>query len=249
MYPMVIWFSASDWYQPLTSDEEERLIDYLEGGGRLYYNGQDYLFRTDGPNDFARDYLGVADYTEDFTSTTVMGSIRSPVGSYLGPYDVVYPYKNFSDALTPTASAAVAFVGQGGQPNAVTNVGPNLPQWRTTFFAFNPDGLNGEALTRLMQRIAGWLSWLGGSTVTADKTVALDTDVLTYTVVMRPHPRECHGRCKLGSCPDGLCLVGVAIPGTKPDLHISGCYRRPASDGARAQPYCTDGVRKSPHRV
>jgi hypothetical protein len=101
MYPLVIWFSASDWYQPLTPEEEERLIDYLEGGGRLYYNGQDYLFHTDGPNAFARDYLGVADYTEDFTSTTVMGSIRSPVGSYLGPYDVVYPYKNFSDALTP----------------------------------------------------------------------------------------------------------------------------------------------------
>ncbi len=185
MYPMVIWFSASDWYQPLTPEEEERLIDYLEGGGRLYYNGQDYLFRTDGPNDFARDYLGVADYTEDFTSTTVMGSIGSPVGSYLGPYDLGYPYKNFSDALTPTASANVAFVGQESQPNAVTNVGPNLPQWRTTFFAFNPDGLNGEALARLMQRIAGWLSWLGGSTVIADKTVALDTDVLTYTVVMR----------------------------------------------------------------
>jgi uncharacterized repeat protein (TIGR01451 family) len=185
MYPMVIWFSASDWYQPLTSDEEERLMHYLEDGGRLFYNGQDYLFRTEGPNDFARDYLGVADYTEDFTSTTVMGLIESPVGSYSGPYDVAYPYENFSDALTPTASADIAFVGQEDQPNAVTNLGTDLPQWRTTFFAFNPDGLSGEALARLMQRVAGWLSWLGGSTVTADKAIARDTDVLTYTIVLR----------------------------------------------------------------
>jgi uncharacterized repeat protein (TIGR01451 family) len=185
MYPMVVWFSASDWHQPLTSDEEERLIGYLEDGGRLYYNGQDYLFHTDGPSDFARDYLGVADYTEDYTSTAVMGLIESPVGSHLGPYDLSYPYKNFSDALTPTASADVAFVGQESQPDALTNVGHGLPQWRTTFFAFNPDGLSDEALARLMQRVTGWLSWIGGSTVTADKAVALDTDVLTYTVVMR----------------------------------------------------------------
>jgi uncharacterized repeat protein (TIGR01451 family) len=189
MYPVVVWFSAYDWYQPLTSADEERLADYLEGGGRLYYNGQDYLFRSDGPNDFARDYLGVADYTEDFTSTSVLGLIGNPIGSYSGPYDLAYPYKNFSDALTPTASADVAFVGQEGQPNAVTNIGPSRQggdvSWRTTFFAFNPDGLSSEAVTRLMQRVTGWLSWLGSSTVTADRTIARDGDVLTYAIVLR----------------------------------------------------------------
>jgi len=189
MYPMVVWFSASDWYQPLTSVDEERLAHYLKAGGRLYYNGQDYLFHTDGPNDFARDYLGVADYTEDFTSTLVIGLIGNPIGSYSGPYDLVYPYKNFSDALTPTASADVAFVGQEGQSNALTNIEVNSQDgnvsWRTTFFAFNPDGLSSPALTRLMQRVVGWLSWLGGSTLTADRTIAHDGDVLTYTIVLR----------------------------------------------------------------
>ncbi len=31
---------------------------HLDGGGRLYYNGQDYIFSSQGPNDFARTYLG-----------------------------------------------------------------------------------------------------------------------------------------------------------------------------------------------
>lgn len=181
MYPMVLWFSAYDWFQPLTSDEEERLAAYLGGGGRLYYNGQDYLFDSGGPNDFAQNYLGVEGYTEDFTSTTVVGNMENAVGSYLGPHEVSYPYKNYSDALTPTASAEVAFVGQGSQPNALTNRGPD---WRTTFFAFNPDGLDDTANARLMQRITGWLSWLGGSTVSADKVLARDTDTLTYTLVL-----------------------------------------------------------------
>jgi hypothetical protein len=186
---MILWFSAYDWFQPLTPAEEERLAAYLEGGGRLYYNGQDYLFHSQGPNAFARDYLGVAAYTEDFTSTTVAGVVQSPVGSYLGPYEVTYPYQNFSDALTPTASAAIAFVGQAGQPNALTNLGPDPggggADWRTTFFAFNPDGLDGQANARLMQRVTGWLSWLGSSSAAADKAIARDTDVLTYTLILR----------------------------------------------------------------
>ena len=189
MYPMVLWFSAYDWYQPLTPEEERRLAAYLNGGGHLYYNGQDYLFDSGGPNEFARTYLGVDDYTEDFTSTVVVGDVESPVGSYLGPFEVVYPYNNYSDALTPTTTARVAFVGQEGQPNTLTNAGPvplgGGPSWRTTFFAFNPDGLDSMANARLMQRVTGWLSWLGGSTISADKAIARDTDTLTYTLVLR----------------------------------------------------------------
>jgi len=188
MYPMVLWFSAYDWYQPLTPTEEERLAAYLDGGGRLYYNGQDYLYRSAGPDDFARIYLGVADHTEDFVSTSVVGVVGNPVGSYLGPAEVTYPYKNYSDALSPTASAEIAFVGQDGQPNALTNA-ESQPHgevpWRTTFFAFDPDGLNDALNARLMQRVAGWLSWLGASTVSADRPLARDSDTLTYTVVLR----------------------------------------------------------------
>ncbi len=189
MYPMVLWFSAYDWYQPLTPVEEERLAAYLDGGGRLYYNGQDYLYHTEGPDEFALNYLGVYSYTEDFTSTTVVGVAESPVGSYLGPEEVSYPYKNFSDAITPAASAAVAFVGQEGQPNAVTNAGPDLQgrniPWRTTFFAFDPDGLSQATNRRLIQRVTGWLSWLGGSTLSVDKSLARDTDSLNYTLVLK----------------------------------------------------------------
>jgi uncharacterized repeat protein (TIGR01451 family) len=182
MYPMVIWFSADDWYKPLIPSQEGRLAAYLDGGGRLYYNGQAYLFRSDSPDDFARTYLGVAGYTEDFSNTTVVGALGSPVGSYLGSAELNYPYDNYSTALTPTASAEVAFVGQSGEPNALTNSGD---KWRTTFFAFDPDGLSDALNARLMQRVAGWLSWLGSSTVSVNRPVARDSDTLTYTVVLR----------------------------------------------------------------
>ncbi len=187
MYPMVVWFSAYDWLQPLTPIEEERLAAYLDGGGRLYYNGQDYIFYRGTLNDFARTYLGIADHTEDVISTRVTGGVGNPVGSYLGPADVAYPYRNYSDALSPTASAQVAFVGQADQPNALTNAGSNSQgevPWRTTFFAFDPDGLDDATNIRLMQRVTGWLSWLGSSTVSVDRPLVRDGDTLTYTVVL-----------------------------------------------------------------
>jgi uncharacterized repeat protein (TIGR01451 family) len=56
--------------------------------------------------------------------------------------------------------------------------------WRTTFFAFDPDGLDDATNARLMQRVAGWLSWLGSSTVSVDRPLARDGDTLTYTVVL-----------------------------------------------------------------
>jgi uncharacterized repeat protein (TIGR01451 family) len=37
---------------------------------------------------------------------------------------------------------------------------------------------------QLMQRVTGWLSWLGSSTLSVDRPVARDSDTLTYTVVL-----------------------------------------------------------------
>jgi uncharacterized repeat protein (TIGR01451 family) len=179
MYPIVLWVSAYDWFQPLTSQEETRMANYLENGGALYYNGQDYLYRTEGPDAFAQDYLGVAAYTEDAISTVITGDITSPVGAGLGPAQLSLPYRNFSDALTPTTSAQPAAYNQMGLPNSLTNAGAD---WRTSFFAFDPDGLPTATGSHLIQRTVGWLSWLGGSQVTPDRTMLRDGDTVTYTV-------------------------------------------------------------------
>ncbi len=211
MYPMVLWASAYDWFQPLTPIEEERLSAYLVAGGALFYNGQDYLYATEGPDDFARDYLGVAAYTEDFTSTLVTGVITSPVGSWLGPSQLTYPYRNYSDALTPTTTASPAFVGQAGQVNSLTNQGDT---WRTSFFAFDPDGLPSDTTHRLVARLVGWLSWMGGSSVTADRSMARAGDTLTYTVELKNDGQEAIERAVMtATFPINLTPVPASIQG------------------------------------
>lgn len=182
MYPMVVWFSGYDWYEPLTPADEMLLSRYLDAGGRVFYSGQDYLALSEEVTDFARDRLGVLAFTDDVTTTRVTGVITSPLGSWMPAEEPVYPYPNRTDALTPTTSAAVAFVNQDEQPIALTN---STPRWRTAFFAFNPDGLAAPSRARLLRRVTGWLSWLGTSSVTVNRAYARTGDVLTYTVVLR----------------------------------------------------------------
>ena len=43
MYPVVVWFSGYDWFDPLSASDEQNLAAYLDAGGRVFYTSQDYL--------------------------------------------------------------------------------------------------------------------------------------------------------------------------------------------------------------
>jgi uncharacterized repeat protein (TIGR01451 family) len=193
MYPMVVWYTAYDWYQPLTPTEEDRLINYLNGGGRLFFSSQDFLYRhlLDHGDDYApfvQTYLGVQSHTEDFTSTLTIGRPGNLVGTHLGPYDLTFPagYNNWTDGLTPTTAAQAATLGQAGQVNGIINAGPapGDKHWHTAFLSYGPELLSAAERARLMQRSLGWLSWLGSSTVSPHASAALDATVVTYTAII-----------------------------------------------------------------
>ena len=190
MYPMVVWYTAYDWFQPLTTAEEERLATYLEGGGRLFFSGQDYIYNLPGhqPGPFARTYLGILSHTEDYSSTQVIGQRRNLIGDHLGPYPLVFPlgYNNWTDALEPMPAAQVATFGQEGQVNGLMQAGlgaSGLP-WHTTFLSYGLELLSPAQRARLMQRSVGWLNWLGSSTVRPHVSASLDNEVITYTAIL-----------------------------------------------------------------
>ncbi len=190
IYPMVLWYTAYDWTSPLTTAEEERLANYLDGGGRFFFSSQDYIYNLPNhkPSVFAKAYLGVQKHTEDYSSTLIMGQDNSPVGAYLGPYPLTFPrnYNNWTDAIWPSPTALTATVGQAGQANGLTNAGFGMAgeQWHTVYLAFGPEVLPPTARTRLLQRSVGWLSWLGRSTLTSSATTAVSGDRLAYTLTV-----------------------------------------------------------------
>jgi uncharacterized repeat protein (TIGR01451 family) len=180
-YPILVWFTSYDWYQTLTPEEEARLATYLDGNGRLFLSGQDYLYDS-GFTDFATDYLGVLAYSEDLTTTVSTGESDNLVGDGLGPYDLNYAYNNWSDALTPTVSTETAFRGGHDAPIGLSHA---VPPYRTVFFSYPFETLDSEAAERVMERVVGWLSWLGTSTLAADRTTVADGNPLTYTITLR----------------------------------------------------------------
>jgi uncharacterized repeat protein (TIGR01451 family) len=180
-YAIVLWFTAYDWHETLTPDEEAKLAAYLEGGGRLLLSSQDYLF-TSGLNEFGGDYLGVADYTESLTATQVLGSVGSAVGDGSGPHDLDYPFPNWSDALQPVPAAGIAFWGQHAQPVALTR---EQPAWKTEFFAFPLEALAPEEMSDVVYRAVDWLSALGDSSLVVDRLVAGGSEALVYTLAIR----------------------------------------------------------------
>jgi uncharacterized repeat protein (TIGR01451 family) len=180
-YPIAIWFTSYDWTQTLTPDDEARLAAYLAGGGRLLLSSQDYLY-TSGFTSFARHSLGVAGYTEGMTVTQTLGKVGSPIGDGLGPMDLVYPFRNWSDALRASPDARPAFWGQQGQPVALTL--EQLP-WKTAFFAFPLEAYHAQDMATVLGRTVGWLSPLGDSSLTADRRVVGEGEQLAYTLLIR----------------------------------------------------------------
>jgi uncharacterized repeat protein (TIGR01451 family) len=180
-YPMVVWFTAYDWLRTLTQKDELQLATYLDEGGRLLLSSQDYLY-TGGFTDFPEWYLGVAGYVEGLTTTQVTEALGTPIGNGLGSYELEYPFRNWSDALTPSPGAQTTLWGQHAQPAALT-----LEQspWKTAFFAFPLESLQEEDMVTVVGRTVDWLSPLGDSSLTVDHPVAAQEDELGYTLQIR----------------------------------------------------------------
>lgn len=188
-YPSVVWFTAYDWHSPLTSAEEATLRQYLDGGGRLALTSQEYLYGL--PNHkastFAQTYLGIESHTEYLTTTVTTGVPGNPIGNGLGPVSLTFPpgYKNWTDSITPTAQAQAVMINQTGYTNSVMLQGGITETWHTAFYAFGPELLPQPERDTLLRRTVGWLSWLGASNITADKSIAAGGDTITYQAVLR----------------------------------------------------------------
>jgi uncharacterized repeat protein (TIGR01451 family) len=177
-YHIVVWFTGYDWFSTLSAGEEASLSSYLDGGGRLFFSSQDYLY-TNGLTSFGQDYLGIRDHVEDAGVTVVRGESGSLVGDGLGPYDLTYSYTNWSDALTPTVASEVAFRGDDQMPIGLAHAGQG---YRTVYFSFPFETLDAAGGERVMERVIGWLSWLGKSEMSSDPSVAASGCTITYTV-------------------------------------------------------------------
>ncbi|MCP5417661.1 MAG: S8 family serine peptidase [Chromatiaceae bacterium] len=139
-YQTVIWFSGHNYDSagPGASGESA-LASYLEAGRCLAISSQDYLFSRFDITPFMSQYLGLDSVIQDVLQTNLTGSGPFVSLGVLPTLD--YPFLNFSDALNPDNSAAVAFLGNDGYAG-IYKIGNG---YRTTFWGFPFEAISDPA--------------------------------------------------------------------------------------------------------
>jgi hypothetical protein len=168
----VVWWSGGNWEEQntLTPTDEANLAAYLNGGGKLFYCAQDYLYDryisagSFSPGQFPYDYLGLASVNQDvidfspYNIAGVTGSLAEGLA-----YGVIEDPNvgTFADDLTKRSVAGTYDVldvtAKVGEKTGVAyDNGTFRTVFFTTLFEDITDGTNTKA--ELMYRILNWLS-------------------------------------------------------------------------------------------
>ena len=211
-YPLVVWWTGYDWYRPVTVPEREALGAYLQQGGRLFLSSQDFLLQH-FDSEFAQGYLGVLTYTEFVTTMQVWGVREGLFSDGFGPYELDFPFANWSDAVQPTSGTAVLMRDQERRGVGLSR---RADGYATVFLGFPFEALPQAARPVAMRQIVGWLSWLGGSTWQMDRRSVAPGSPVTYTLTLRN---------------DGWMTVTASFTNTLPDelTWIPGSSSGPAA--------------------
>jgi len=182
-YPIVIWFTGYDWYAPLVDVEIERLLDYVDQGGRLLLSSQDYAYHHEESPLTGRLGILLADWTDEATEAGAV--VEHPAGGLWGPLVLDYPFPNWSQTIEPAPEAAPVIRGQLGQPVGIGVGTAEHGGGETLFYAFPLEALPLETHSQALANGVGWLSPLGGSHWDLTPTVCAPGDAVSFHLTLR----------------------------------------------------------------
>lgn len=211
-YDIILWYTAYDWFAPVTAVENQRLTNYLAQGGRLFLTSQDFLYYHHQTK-LATHYFGVADYYESIKPYHIYsaGSLES-APDLAGPLLLDYTlYKNNGDGVIPHSGSHPYLWTDQGMAAGSAAAGTN---WRTIFLGFPLEKLPAAARPELMNQIVGWLSDLGDSTFTVDQSFATLGQPRTYTITLRNLPQALTNTVSItNTLPPDLRLLPQTVSG------------------------------------
>jgi serine protease AprX len=161
-YRVVIWFTGDEFGGAAGpgSSGEAALDAWMAAGGRcLLISSQDYYWDR-GLTTFMETRLGVSAATSDGGQESVTG--QGAVFGGLGPYDLDYPFTDFSDALTQGPGGEVAFIGDAAPAGTLREIDGSSGVFLAFPFEALPDD---ESRQTVVQRL---LDQCGASMLFAD---------------------------------------------------------------------------------
>ncbi len=180
-YPLLFWFTAYDWYHPVSAEAEAALLRYLDSGGHLLLSSQDFLGSEPRP---LAVRMGVAAAVPDVRSPQVHSAPDLPAsGWWSASLEPLFPL--WGDRLDPWPTATVVMRDSGEAPVAVA-----AADGSALFTAFALAALPDGAREAAMRGALGYLSPLGASTLSYTPTVVAPGSRLTFTLVARNRESE-----------------------------------------------------------
>jgi hypothetical protein len=156
-FKTVVWFTGNSYPAPI-APYEAKLATFLDGGGRLFMNGQDILDQAAGTSDFVLDYLHI-DWdgleTQNDIGTDQVHDVAGTLSAGLG--DVTLDHSvlgaEFEDQITPVGPALGIFTDDDtttcppdGCFNglSVDTTGLGLGNYKVVFLAFPFEAFGSE---------------------------------------------------------------------------------------------------------
>jgi hypothetical protein len=162
-HALVIWFTGSDFSSTLSPADENVLIQYLIGGGKLFFSSQDYVWdiKNDGryPTTFLRTYLHTTSEGEDTGVNFLTGEDGNPVGDGISSIPMCWTppsacgFIDYADRIDKDADSDYAFRNEAAEYVALTYSG----SYEVVFFAFRFEGITLTDRILIMQRIIDFL--------------------------------------------------------------------------------------------
>jgi len=155
-YERVVWWSGEeDFYAGPTEDSEEELKSWFtQQSGCLFLTSADYFYsRGEAASEFMQQELGVASVEQDTEQGTVTG--QGSVFGVLGPDPIVLKNINpdYSDSVTPDATAEIAFSGNLGTAGITKEGG----YYRTAYMGYGTERLfSSSDLENVLSTFFGW---------------------------------------------------------------------------------------------
>jgi len=163
-YRAVVWSTGDDFSNIMKPDEESAFRTYLDGGGKLFLAGQDFLFPfypnhsgTTAAGTFVRDYLFVDWFDSDIGGSNYYNSasgqdLLDGLGIGLG----TSPLTTYFDYITPTEFGATLLAVPGTGYAAAIRSAAGV--FRAAFMVCPFENITAEA--DRFSLMAGVLEWL-----------------------------------------------------------------------------------------
>ena len=111
----VFWTTADGDAGYLTSGDEQDMMTYLDGGGRLFLAGMDFLSSRGGATTFTTNYLHAASWTNDTGAALLAGTPGDPISDTMSLALDGTPFSSGNtDNMTLDAPSDSIFTGATG---------------------------------------------------------------------------------------------------------------------------------------